>query len=464
MADFFGQPGAEGETFPDFFARSSDMSSWLDVQPFSGSDDFDGTESESGSSSLSDPSSPAMSPCGSGDFAPFELLSSFSGHGVCQPSSFAASSASEPPSPAPYASLGAASGAPFLAGGSLPAMLPGLPGPFPSELVTPQLLHYYFTHYPHLFQIPKGAQQAKSGKRSRADEDITPPLKRAKPIRPKVVEAKGSVQCIGRNRKKSIQCRNAALMEYIGARPQYCAEHIELDPHSVYMKCRSPYQKEASDNKGCKEVVLKEFRFCYKHYPDSIADMIRNNEIPLIQRHAVRIEEIRNQLEQEAAIAKKVDSDLYQRKNKLIPKFAEMSKQVARALDILRTQNVIRPNEFETRPAESLSVSLASSCSFVADSPDMTPTMLGSASMDSADSDADFKSDFGSEDGTPRDGERFGFEDLINFGADFVQLPDVTVPALVPIKSEFACSGEVHGFNPFAAHGPVLSMTDFDLC
>lgn len=38
-------------------------------------------------------------------------------------------------------------------------------------------------------------------------------------------------------------------MEYIGPRPIYCAEHIELDPNSLYEKCKSPYQKEPGDGK-----------------------------------------------------------------------------------------------------------------------------------------------------------------------------------------------------------------------
>lgn len=63
------------------------------------------------------------------------------------------------------------------------------------------------------------------------------------------MESKGAIQCKGKNRKKGIQCRNAALMEYIGPKPEYCAEHIDLDPKSLYTKCKSSYQKEIGDNK-----------------------------------------------------------------------------------------------------------------------------------------------------------------------------------------------------------------------
>merc|ERR1712227_948830 len=108
-------------------------------------------------------------------------------------------------------------------------------------------------------------------------------------------------QCIGTNIKKKRQCKNAALMEYIGTRPVYCAEHIELDPNTLYQKCLSDYGKEPGDKKKCKEIVLKEFGFCYKHFDAHMAT-----------------------LEFEAKSVKRQKHDLFQRKNKLIPKFAKM--------------------------------------------------------------------------------------------------------------------------------------------
>lgn len=159
--------------------------------------------------------------------------------------------------------------------------------------------------------------------------------RRVRTTRPKVVESKGAVQCKGTNRKKGIQCRNAALMEYIGPRPQYCAEHIQLDPESLYEKCRSSYQKEPGDKKGCKEVVLKEFGICFKHYTDLVEEMIQNNETCKLQNHLERVSALLTQLEMEAAAAKKKDGDLYQRKNKLIPKFSEMKKIALKAMESL---------------------------------------------------------------------------------------------------------------------------------
>jgi hypothetical protein len=164
-------------------------------------------------------------------------------------------------------------------------------------------------------------------------KQVRPFVRRVRQTRPKVVEAKGAVQCKGRNRKKGTQCRNAALMEYIGPRPIYCAEHIELDPKSLYEKCKSSYQKEPGDNKGCKEVVLKEFGVCYKHYADFIQEVMETRDFEKIRRHADRISDLLSQLEKDAAAAKKKDGDLYQRKNKLIPKFQEMKKLVSRALE-----------------------------------------------------------------------------------------------------------------------------------
>lgn len=166
-------------------------------------------------------------------------------------------------------------------------------------------------------------------------KSVRAPIRRVRQTRPKVVEAKGAVQCKGKNRKKGIQCRNAALMEYIGPRPIYCAEHIELDPKSLYEKCKSSYQKEVGDNKGCKEVVLKEFGVCYKHYTDLIVDLVSKKDVDTVKFHHERIAELLNQLEREASAAKKKDGDLYQRKNKLIPKFQEMKKTINKAVETL---------------------------------------------------------------------------------------------------------------------------------
>eukprot|EP01118_Nematostelium_gracile_P015433 TRINITY_DN618_c0_g1_i1.p1 TRINITY_DN618_c0_g1~~TRINITY_DN618_c0_g1_i1.p1 ORF type:complete len:466 (+),score=103.77 TRINITY_DN618_c0_g1_i1:228-1625(+) len=173
--------------------------------------------------------------------------------------------------------------------------------------------------------------------RKRKHSAVKPFPRRVRQTRPKVVEAKGAVQCKGRNRKKGTQCRNAALMEYIGPRPVYCAEHIELDPKSLYEKCKSSYQKEPGDNKGCKEVVLKEFGTCYKHFSDFLNELLERNECEKIRRFNDRISDLLNQLEKDAAAAKKKDGDLYQRKNKLIPKFQEMKKLISSAVETLES-------------------------------------------------------------------------------------------------------------------------------
>lgn len=80
----------------------------------------------------------------------------------------------------------------------------------------------------------------------------------------------------------------------LGDQPVYCAEHIEQDPNSIYCKCRAPYQNEPGDKKvdsfflerlspssyslpsiqRCKEIVLKEFEYCYKHYGIAIQSMV----------------------------------------------------------------------------------------------------------------------------------------------------------------------------------------------
>lgn len=74
----------------------------------------------------------------------------------------------------------------------------------------------------------------------------------------------GVLQCAGMNRKKRTRCRNAALMEYVGPRPIYCAEHISLDPEALYHKCGLAIDCDKGA-KFCKEVVLHNFKYCYKH-------------------------------------------------------------------------------------------------------------------------------------------------------------------------------------------------------
>lgn len=216
-----------------------------------------------------------------------------------------------------------------------------------------------------LFQLFSQFQQYLKSQTEETDEKKNkkaprPFVKRVRQTRPKVVESKGAVQCKGKNRKKGSQCRNAALMEYIGPRPIYCAEHIELDPKSLYMKCKSSYQKEPGDKKGCKEVVLKEFGVCYKHYADTLNEMLKAQQFDIIRQQNVRISELLNQLEKEAATAKKKDGDLYQRKNKLIPKFQEMKNLSTKAVEAI--ENLAQANGFPvqfatmTRPAETASL------------------------------------------------------------------------------------------------------------
>ena len=112
-------------------------------------------------------------------------------------------------------------------------------------------------------------------------------------VRPKVVESKGAIQCAGTNLKKGTQCKNAALMEFIGPRPIYCAEHIELDPNTIYCKCSSPYGKTPGDGKGCKEIVLKEFGVCYKHFELYLASIPEDNAHEVATKNLERVQDLR---------------------------------------------------------------------------------------------------------------------------------------------------------------------------
>jgi len=175
--------------------------------------------------------------------------------------------------------------------------------------------------------------------KKRARTGLPHPLERERRVRPKVVAEKGALQCKGVNRKKNTRCRNAALMEFIGPRPLYCAEHITLDPDSFYSKCASTFHKVQGDGKGCREVVLKELNFCHKHYNQSLDVMLDGSEVGFLKARAQldRITALQTQLEAEASAAKRIDPDLFQRKHKLIPKFMEMRKLLVKRMQDLES-------------------------------------------------------------------------------------------------------------------------------
>eukprot|EP00299_Pterocystis_sp_00344_P008868 c353_g1_i1.p1 GENE.c353_g1_i1~~c353_g1_i1.p1 ORF type:complete len:419 (+),score=94.28 c353_g1_i1:95-1258(+) len=156
------------------------------------------------------------------------------------------------------------------------------------------------------------------------------------------------LQCQGMNRKKRIRCRNPALMEYIGPRPLYCAEHISLDSNCLYHKCPSAYQKTPGDGKKCKEVILKEFGRCFKHFGDWLAtDFCGQSAHTKTTSALIRVREIITQLETEASLAKSEDSELYQRKTKLVPKYQSMAASLAAHAMMLesRLPYTLRPHE-----------------------------------------------------------------------------------------------------------------------
>lgn len=144
-------------------------------------------------------------------------------------------------------------------------------------------------------------------------------INKSRTTRPKIVKGK-AIQCHALNSKRGSQCRNAALMEYIGPRPHYCAEHIDQDPESLYTKCKSEYYKARDDRKGCKEIVLKEFVMCHKHFEDHICCFDKQKTLQTLER----VTQLLSTLTSEAEGARKVKVDLFQRKNKIIPKFQRM--------------------------------------------------------------------------------------------------------------------------------------------
>lgn len=207
-------------------------------------------------------------------------------------------------------------------------------------------------------------------KRSRAG--VPHPLERERRVRPKVVAEKGALQCKGVNRKKNTRCRNAALMEYIGPRPMYCAEHITLDPESFYSKCASTFHKVNGDGKGCREVVLKELQYCHKHYNQTLDVLLDGTENGFLKARTQleRISALQTQLEAEAVAAKRIDPDLFQRKHKLIPKFMEMKKLLLKRMQEFQATMghlMISPVEFkyeeQTESKDSSSITTSPSIS-----------------------------------------------------------------------------------------------------
>jgi len=78
---------------------------------------------------------------------------------------------------------------------------------------------------------------------------------------------------------------------------------------------------------------LKEFSICHKHFEDKLNAIPVCERTPILEEYLARVETILTALETEAAQAKKERHDLYQRKNKLIPKFQNMKETLQKFLN-----------------------------------------------------------------------------------------------------------------------------------
>jgi hypothetical protein len=154
-----------------------------------------------------------------------------------------------------------------------------------------------------------------------------------------ILDRAGAVQCEGINRKLGTRCRNAALKDLDAGESRYCAEHIDLNPHSLHQKCASLYQKEPGDAKPCKEIVLKEVLFCYKHFEHFVLkDLLEQGNFDGLQRFNALITPLVQQLEEHVEAAKTSDMDRYQRKKKLLNKYLSIRDQIHRAMALLRQE------------------------------------------------------------------------------------------------------------------------------
>eukprot|EP01091_Cochliopodium_minus_P008559 TRINITY_DN1964_c0_g2_i2.p1 TRINITY_DN1964_c0_g2~~TRINITY_DN1964_c0_g2_i2.p1 ORF type:complete len:490 (-),score=167.70 TRINITY_DN1964_c0_g2_i2:113-1582(-) len=133
-------------------------------------------------------------------------------------------------------------------------------------------------------------------------------------------EVPEKIQCLGSSKKKGTQCKNAALLEYIGPRPLYCAEHIEEDKNTLHGKCKCPYFKEKGDGKACKQIILKELVMCYRHFDE----VLLNLTLEKARRQKTLVVEMIKKLRQDSKTFLKTNIDLYQRKSKLLPKYIKL--------------------------------------------------------------------------------------------------------------------------------------------
>lgn len=125
---------------------------------------------------------------------------------------------------------------------------------------------------------------------------------------------------------------NSALMEYIGERPDYCAEHIDNEPDSIYTKCNIFYEKTTAGTVKCKELVLKDFGFCYKHFDHFLKRFTDLHHYSYLFERLIFIETQLKNLLEEAGTATSAEKYLYQRKYKLISKTESMKAQTKQKL------------------------------------------------------------------------------------------------------------------------------------
>ena len=78
-----------------------------------------------------------------------------------------------------------------------------------------------------------------------------------------------SPKCSATNKKTGERCQNPPFMGLIEPE-RFCPQHIDQDPETPFCHCAS--------KQGCKEVVLKRFGVCYKHFDLYLAG-IGNQEL-----------------------------------------------------------------------------------------------------------------------------------------------------------------------------------------
>eukprot|EP01099_Mayorella_cantabrigiensis_P004412 TRINITY_DN330_c0_g5_i1.p1 TRINITY_DN330_c0_g5~~TRINITY_DN330_c0_g5_i1.p1 ORF type:complete len:315 (-),score=62.00 TRINITY_DN330_c0_g5_i1:64-885(-) len=148
-------------------------------------------------------------------------------------------------------------------------------------------------------------------------------------------------QCQAWNKRTSQRCQNIVLMEFLGPIPDFCAQHIEQDPLSLFSHCKfgSPHNDR---RRRCREIVLRDFGWCTKHFDRFLENYNAHSHLPLLQDKLNIVQSHLRELEESHKAPVKDDKSLYHRKYKIITKLQQMKIRLLHRLSKLER---LQPNQ-----------------------------------------------------------------------------------------------------------------------